>query len=255
MIDPERPVDPDEFMRHFVDDSELPSARRRIGQWIALLLALSGLAAAWRWTPLNQWLNIGTLYHAVQHIKETPAIPLFILAGYIIGSIIAIPITLLVITTVLTFGPWPGFAYAFGGSMLGALISFGLGRILGRNMVRQLAGSRLNALSQRLARRGILAVIAVRLIPVAPFTVINMVAGASHIRFRDFLFGTGIGMAPGIIAIAFFTDRIAASVESPDLAHFTTLALVMAAIVVVAFLLRHWLRTRAMTSRDIPHST
>jgi len=252
MVDPESPVDPDELIRQFVDDGERPSARRRIVWWVVSLLAVVLLAAAWRWTPLNRWLTIDILYAGIMQLKHLPEIPLLILAAYLIASVIAIPLTLLVIATILAFGPWPGFAYAFAGSILGALGSFALGRLLGRNAVRRLAGARLNALSRRLARRGILAIVAVRVIPVAPFTVINMVAGASQIRFRDFLLGTGIGMAPGIIAISLFTDRIVASIESPDIGSFSTLAAVGAAILVAAFALRRWLNNQPKVSRNTP---
>jgi uncharacterized membrane protein YdjX (TVP38/TMEM64 family) len=61
--------------------------------------------------------------------------------------------------------------------ILSALLSFGIGHRLGHQTVRRLAGSRLEQLSQRLARQGLLTVIAVRIIPVAPFTVINLIAG------------------------------------------------------------------------------
>ena len=44
----------------------------------------------------------------------------------------------------------------------------------------------------------------VRNLPVAPFTIVNMVAGASHIKLGDFLLGTALGMAPGIVAIMVF---------------------------------------------------
>ena len=252
MIDPERPVDPDELIRQFVDDNEFPSARRRIGWWLGLLAVILALTAAWRWTPLNQWLSIDALYAYVMQIKTLPAIPFLILGGYIVGSVIALPITLLIIATLLAFGPWQGFAYAFCGSILGALGSFAIGRLLGRNAVRQVAGSRLNALSRRLARRGVWAIIAVRVIPVAPFTVINMVAGATHIRFRDFLLGTAIGMAPGIIAITLFTDRIVASIQSPDLISITSLAIVIAIIGLTTLALRRWLTASSPITQEDP---
>ncbi len=49
---------------------------------------------------------------------------------------------------------------------------------------------------------------AVRLVPVAPFTVVNVAAGAFNVRFFDFALGTLIGMAPGIFAIAVFGERL-----------------------------------------------
>ena len=37
---------------------------------------------------------------------------------------------------------------------------------------------------------------------IAPFTLVNLFAGASHIRFRDYLLGTAISMTPGTLAMA-----------------------------------------------------
>jgi len=244
MIDPERPVDPDELINLFVDDRERPSARRRISWWVGMLAVILLLSAAWRWTPLNQWVNIETLLTGAARLKELPLVPLLILATYVIASVMAIPVTLLIVVTILAFGAWSGFAYALVGSILGALGSFALGRLFGRNIVRRMAGPRINALSRHLARRGLLAVITLRIFPIAPFAVINMVAGASHIRLRDFAFGTLIGISPAVIAIAVFTDRIMASIESPDLFSFATLMISAIIIGVGAFVLRHWLNSR-----------
>ena len=47
----------------------------------------------------------------------------------------------------------------------------------------------------------------IRLVPVAPFTFINLVAGASRIRLHEYLLGTALGMAPGIIVMAALGHR------------------------------------------------
>ena len=50
-----------------------------------------------------------------------------------------------------------------------------------------------------------------RLIPIAPFTIVNLVAGISGVRLRDFLVGTLIGMGPGILLICLSVDRARAA--------------------------------------------
>ena len=80
--------------------------------------------------------------------------------------------------------------------MASALAAYGLGSLLGRQKLNRLAGSSLNRLSRRLARQGVLVVAMMRIVPVAPFTVVNLAAGASHIGLRDFLIGTVFGMTP-----------------------------------------------------------
>jgi uncharacterized membrane protein YdjX (TVP38/TMEM64 family) len=100
-------------------------------------------------------------------------------------------------------------------------------------------------LSERLARRGVMAMSVVRLVPIAPFTVVNVVAGASHISFRDFIFGTLIGMAPGITATAIFVDRAAAALRNPGIDTVALLAAVVAAIVAAVFFVRRRLSDSA----------
>lgn len=74
--------------------------------------------------------------------------------------------------------------------------------------------------------------------PVAPYTVVNIVAGASHIRFTDFLLGTLLGMVPGILAIAGIVDRGYALFRKPDLFSLATSLAVLALILGAWFLIR-----------------
>jgi len=86
---------------------------------------------------------------------------------------------------------------------------------------------------------------AVRLIPIAPFTVVNLVAGASHITFRDYVLGTFIGMAPGIALMAVFLERVGAALRQPDAVTLVTVAVVGLGAVALLAGLRSWLRKRA----------
>jgi len=245
LIDPERPVDPEELVERLLPEEEQAPVGRRLAVVATVIVGLAALAAAWRWTPLGDWVDMATLERAVAALGDSPATPLWVLGIYLVGSLVALPITLLVFATAALFGPLEGFLYALGGAMLGAVVTFGLGHLLGRETIRRLAGSRLNTLSRHLGSRGLLAVITVRMLPVAPFTVVNLVAGASHIRFRDFALGTLAGMAPGIAAITVFSDRLLAALRNPSPMSFVALALVIAVIVAGAELLRRWLRRRS----------
>ena len=101
--------------------------------------------------------------------------------------------------------------------------------------MRRLAGARINRLSKRIARQGLLAMVVLRLLPLAPFTVVNLVAGASHIRLRDFLLGTLLGMAPGIAIMTAFVHQLARAIQEPSIAAF---ALLVTAAVLLIFTAR-----------------
>ena len=64
--------------------------------------------------------------------------------------------------------------------------------------------------------------------PIAPFTVVNVVAGASAIRFRDYLVGTALGMGPGIAAVTLLGDRLRGVLEQPTPGNVALLALAIA---------------------------
>jgi uncharacterized membrane protein YdjX (TVP38/TMEM64 family) len=61
-------------------------------------------------------------------------------------------------------------------------------------------------------------------VPVAPFTVVNLVAGASDIRFRDFLLGTIIGLLPGLIALTLLGYQISELLTEPSALQLAILA-------------------------------
>jgi len=250
LVDPEKPVAPEQLLSEFVPPEHRGPAVGRLLLAVGVVVGLLALAAAWRWTPLGQWLDVDTVVRIGERVEQSPAAPLAVLGAFVLAGALVVPVTLLIAVTVLVFGPWLGATYALGGSLLSAATTYGLGRLLGRNVVRHLAGARLNRLSQRLGQRGLLAVVAVRMVPVAPFTVVNLVAGASHIGTRDFLLGTLLGMAPGIIVTVLLVDRAAAAIREPNAAAIAIVAGVLVLAGGAAWAIRLWLRRRGDSVED-----
>lgn len=182
---------------------------------VAVMLALVLLALAWSFSPLQAWLDVDRIVLALRQLASGHGLLIAALA-FAAALVFAVPLTFLTLVVVVAFGPVSGFVCAMAGAQAGAICSYGLGVVLGRDIVRKLGGERVNRVSQRLAQSGLLAVIAVRMVPVAPFAVVNMIAGASHVRLRDLLFGTLLGMAPGTLAIAVFVETILDAMRHPS---------------------------------------
>lgn len=244
LIDPEQPVEPEQLLDYVLGPRQQKNAWRHLLHVALLLAAVLAMAALWRWTPLSEWLEPGRFAAAAQWIEESRFTPLLVIGAYVVGGLLVVPLTLIIIATVTVFGPWLGVFYALLGAEVSALVTFGLGHLLGRDAVRRLAGSRVNSISRLLSRRGALTIITLRIVPVAPFTVINVIAGVSHIRLRDFAIGNLVGMIPGVLAIAFLADRIVAFLRDPSLSGIAALVAVVAMVVSGLFGLRHWVRTR-----------
>jgi phosphatidylserine/phosphatidylglycerophosphate/cardiolipin synthase-like enzyme/uncharacterized membrane protein YdjX (TVP38/TMEM64 family) len=238
LIDPERPMNSELFVSHFVPDDYRPHSARRVVLSAITLAVLLGLAAAWRWTALGELLDLNALTGQARNLDQYAITPLLVTAVFALLATIAVPLTLLVLASVLAFGPVSGFAYALCGAQLSALLSYVVGRGLGRDLVRRYSGKALNNVSKQLSRRGVLAIVTLRIVPVAPFAIINLVAGASHISLRDFALGTLVGLLPGILGIALFADGLANALRAPE----TDSIIRVVALLVVLALLAYWLR-------------
>jgi uncharacterized membrane protein YdjX (TVP38/TMEM64 family) len=252
VVDPEKPMDPEELVHEFVP----PAARRptvgRVWRVAAALITLAALAAVWRWTPLRDWVALEALVNMAHTLDESAFAPLVVLVAYVVGGLLVVPVTALIIATGIVFGPLFGSLYALAGALLSAAVTFWIGKRIGRHAVRRLAGARLNRITRRLAKKGTMAIAIVRLLPIAPFSVVNAVAGASQIGLREFMLGTALGMLPGIVATVVFVDRVAAAVTDPGLD--TALMLVgFAALIVAAAMFVHKRLARADSrARAVP---
>lgn len=253
MIDPEEPVDVDSLLSDVVARHERRPASGRIVAIALILFVLAALALAWRYTPLREWINVESLVRLSDRFEASPFAPLIVVGGFVLGGLAVMPVTMLIAATGIVFGPWLGMLYSLLGATLSAVIVYGIGRRLGRDAVRSVAGRRINDLSRRIARRGLLAMLFVRIVPIAPFSIINLVAGASHLAFRDFVIGTVLGLAPGTVIIVFFVDRIVAAVRHPGPVSFALLALVAGIAIAGTLIVRDRLKPR--DDRDATEKT
>lgn len=129
--------------------------------------------------------------------------PVVAIVAFVILGLTGLPQFVLIAAAVLLFGPYYGFLYSWTGTMLSASLGFFLGHFFGADILRRFGGDRANYVSAMVGRRGILASALVRVVPSAPFIVVNMAAGVSHIKLSQFLMGTGIGIIPKMAFIAF----------------------------------------------------
>jgi len=236
LMDPEAPVDPDKLLDDFVPPESRSPARERLVGIAAFVFVLAALAAAWQFSPLHDWLKVQALVNLGDRIEDMSLAPVVVLGAYVIAGLLVVPVMLVITVTGVVFGPLVGGIYALAGSLLSGAVTYAIGRRLGRETVRRLAGRRLNAITRGLAKRGLLTIILVRIVPVAPYTIVNVVAGASHIGWRDFLVGTTLGMLPGIAATVLFVDRLIDAVRHPGPKTIALLALIAAALIALALL-------------------
>lgn len=196
---------------------KLHQRRRRflIGLIIAALLVVA-LAAAWRWTPLNQYLQPRLIAHWLAGIARSPWMPLVVAAVYVGSSAVMFPNTVLCFATILAFGPEKGFWYATGGSMLAAIAAYLVGRWYGPEPIKRLKIKSLEKMTKVLQRGGVFQVTTVRLLPLAPFTVVNVMAGVAHVRPLPYIVGTFLGLLPGNLLFTAFGRQLRQMISNPS---------------------------------------
>ncbi len=133
---------------------------------------------------------------------DNPWAGLIVIATYVLAGFVAFPLLILIVATVAMFGGWPGLAYAGAGAMASAVATYAIGRWLGDKALRRFFGPQLNRISAGLLERGIMAVTLIRLIPGAPYMLVNFAAGALRIHPLDYVIGTALGLTPGFAVMA-----------------------------------------------------
>jgi uncharacterized membrane protein YdjX (TVP38/TMEM64 family) len=118
------------------------------------------------------------------------------------------PRPLVTLAAVIAFGPWLGFLYALIGVVGSSVVTYYVGRKMRRDTVRRLAGPRLDRMIDVLKKHGLAAMTLLRLVPIAPFAVEGIVAGAVRLKLWHLVAGTAIGMLPGTLATTIFGDQL-----------------------------------------------
>lgn len=162
----------------------------------------------------QEWLRLddqGAIRQIFAKAADSHLALVGVIAAYTLLAMTGFPQIWLFVATVLAFGPQTGGVYAWVGTMVSATLTFFLGHLLGGQWVKRWGGDKVQQSMEYIGRHGILASGLVRVVPSAPFIVVNAAAGAAHIPIWKYWLGTGIGTVPKIALVA-----IAAAIAPPD---------------------------------------
>jgi uncharacterized membrane protein YdjX (TVP38/TMEM64 family) len=252
VADPERPVALSDLAAFFNSDVEEDTRRSgpAWGKIAMLVLVVAGLTALWKFTPLAELLEANRVTRWAREVGSRWWAPLATIFAYTPAAVTMFPRPLITLFAVVAFGPWLGFAYAMLGIELSAWLTFVAGKRLDRDAVRRVAGAKPNEIIQVLRRRGLLAITALRLVPLAPFAVEGVVAGAARVKLWHFMLGTAIGILPGTLTSTVFGDQLQAALEDPSKVNYWLIAGVVAFFAVATWWVRRWLMNSAKPAVD-----
>jgi uncharacterized membrane protein YdjX (TVP38/TMEM64 family) len=209
---------------------------------IVLVLAVAAMATTAIVLPLQ------TVPPAVQRLGLLAPI-----AGVAVGAallVALVPRTPISVACGLLFGAALGAVCALAVAVLAAAVTFGLGRALGRDFVARRAGARWHRIEGWIAREGVLAVAAVRALPLGPYGLVGYAYGASAARVHDYALGTLIAGTPSAVTYALLGAAIGAADSASPLTMIPlACGLVLAAVVAIRTR-RHTVLARQPLTQD-----
>jgi pyruvate/2-oxoglutarate dehydrogenase complex dihydrolipoamide dehydrogenase (E3) component/uncharacterized membrane protein YdjX (TVP38/TMEM64 family) len=191
-------------------------------RWALLLLALLGLWAAYRYGNLSQWLTLEQLKAsrdtlAGLYAADPAQTALGFFALYVLAAALSVPGAI-----ILTLAAGAMFGWALGlllvsfASSLGALLAFWVSRYLLRDVVARRLGKWLEPINEGLDKDGTLYLLTLRLVPVFPFWLINLLMGLTTLGARKFYVVSQIGMLAGTAVYVNAGTQLAAIDSASD---------------------------------------
>jgi uncharacterized membrane protein YdjX (TVP38/TMEM64 family) len=236
--------------------SEPVSARNPLNKrkllYGALLLAVGviGLALVWRLTPLSEILRPSRLAKELELFERFAFAPLIVVGAYVLGGLVAFPVTVMSASVALIFPPLKAVSMSLTGMLSSAALLYWIGRRLLRGRLKTALGSTVKRLEENLTDQGIVTMAALRMTPIAPFTLVNIAAGVMGIRFRDYMLGTLLGLAPGALLICLFGNRVRAFWRHPS-GHDMGIAIGVGVVwVAIIIALQRWAARHRSRRRD-----
>lgn len=140
---------------------------------------------------------------------QVSAAALFVLV-YVAVCAAMLPVTaVMMFAGGVLFGFWEGLVLTLIGATGGAGAAFLVSRhLLGKSLQRRFA-AHLTVFNQEFAAHGATYLLTVRLIPIFPFWIINLLAGWTRMPLGEFLWTTAIGVLPSALVFSFLGERMA----------------------------------------------
>lgn len=206
-----------------------------------VLIVCTVVAVVWSLLPTTTWDLDAISAWMAPHRHVWYGLPVVVFAFVALAPV---PVMLLIAATGIAFGPLLGPIYAMAGCLASGSVGFGIGRWLGQHRVEQLGGERVARVTNTLRRNGTLAVFFLRKIPF-PFTLANIIVGASTVTYRDFVVGTLLGMTGLVVGLAGFGYQLTMALRSPSPATIVGAILIVSIPLTLAWLINRSLRPRS----------
>ena len=176
---------------------------KKLIQRIAIVGAIIVLIILFKVLGLGQYLTLDYLKSsqekfAVLYSNNQVAVIAVYMLIYIAVTALSLPgAAVMTLAGGAMFGFWVGFVVVSFASTIGATLACFVARFLLRDWVQNKFGDKLTAINDGIAREGAFYLFSLRLVPIFPFFVINLLLGLTNMKLLTFYWVSQVGMLPG----------------------------------------------------------
>ncbi len=182
-----------------------------IKQTLLVFTLLLVMTIFWRYLVDAGYLNEAALLQHTAYIRQFEY-SLWSLLGvsllYVVLLAVMFPLTILVVTTGMLFSTEWAMLCATLGALSSSAAGYVVGHWLGRETIEKHGGAMVRRAEQYIQNNSFNSMVLINLLPVAPFTMTNMLAGAFRLDFTRYMLGSAVGIIPGLLIVIAFGGQL-----------------------------------------------
>lgn len=222
----------------------MPRTVIRLLLFVGILIML---ALTWRYlidSGVITTERIEKLLTQVADINHAPWLFPAIILVYLFLLTVMFPLTILVVATGFLFSPWWAILYATVATLCSSALSYWIGHWLGRSTIEKHGGRYLRIASRFMQENSVHSMVVINLLPIAPFTMTNMMAGAFQLKFSRYLIGSAIGIIPGLIVVTLLGGQLNKIVSTTDNQQFWIGIVIAVVLIIVLMAIIYWVKKK-----------
>lgn len=187
---------------------------------ISLLLVVAALVVAYVLGDGGRLLNPGMFREQFSLSPVTTALVFTLL--YVLGTALSLPVTgVMTVISGMIFGRMIGVPLALFACTIGGTVAYLMSRYLLRDLVQQRFAVQMGVINKGIEREGAFYLFCLRMVPVIPFWLLNLIVGVTPIGVYRFVLATLLGMLPVVLILVNFGAQLGAVDEFSLAALFT----------------------------------
>lgn len=220
---------------------------RRVLFRIAVAVLLAAAVVGIYLSPAREHLTRENVREFVEHLRGVWYGPAVFIGTFTVACVFALPASVFVLAAGFIWGWLLGGVYSILGGLLGAVLSFYVGRFVGEGMLEKF-GRIGRAVAKQVDHATFRSLVAMRFIPGIPFAVLNYGAGVAGVRIRDFVPSTLVGVIPPMFVFAYCADALfnGSMTEGDAVVRLSIVCMLMLAITLLPVVVKK------LTKREAP---